>query len=206
MADVITSLVQNPSGCGHHTIGGADEDGTWSGLSITDADISEPLSADEKAQLRWLLLRRLRSSGVTLSQFAKRVLRGEEATNVKVYDLIGPGAAVTKTNIGTTYVNISPRLNGERSLIEFTGCTEYRLVAFANLIGTGPFGLRVVRDSDDAVLYENANIAVTGERELDTGWQTLPAQASGLIFVRVQGKSATAADDPVFGAIRMAVR
>jgi hypothetical protein len=66
--------------------------------------------------------------------------------------------------------------------------------------------MRVVRDSDDAVLFENSNLTQAGERELDTNWQPLPAQASGLIFVRVQAKSTVAQDDPVFGGISMAVR
>jgi hypothetical protein len=135
-----------------------------------------------------------------------RVIVGEEATNVKSYNLLGPGLAVTKTNIGTTYVNILPGTSGERSLVDFTGCTEFRLIASANLVGTGPFGLRVVRDSDDAVLYENASIALTGERELDTNWQTLPGAASGNILVRVQAKSNVAADDPVFRRVTLVVR
>jgi hypothetical protein len=205
MADTITSA-NSPTSCVHFVIGGTDESGAWSGLQVTEADLQIPLTAEEKTTLRLLLARTLRQKGVTLAQFANRVLRGEEATNVKVYDLIAPGVAISKTNIGTAYVNISPRLNGERTLIDFTGCTQYRLVAFANFVGTGPFGMRVVRDSDNAVLFENANLAQTGERELDTDWQTLPAQAAGLIFVRVQAKSIVAADDPVFGAIRMAVR
>jgi hypothetical protein len=41
-------------------------------------------------------------------------------------------------------------------------------------------------------------LGAAGERELDTGWLALPAQASGLILVRLQAKSVTAADDPQF--------
>lgn len=204
MADICTVVNAPCAGGNHRVISGVDDGQAWS-LSL-DASQLPALTVDEKTQMRILLVRYLHNKGVAVADFLNRVVRGEEATNMKVYDLIGAGVAITKTNIGTSYVNISPRANGERTLIDFTGCTQFRLVAFANLVGTGAFGIRVVRDSDNAVLYENANIALTGERELDTDWQNLPAQASGLIFVRVQAKSNTAADDPVFGSIKLAVR
>lgn len=206
MADLINSTQQNPSGCGHWTLGGLDDGQAWSGLSVHDSDLNVALSDEEKQLLRRLLLRRLRTSGVTLAQFLNRAIRGDEATNVKAYELLGTGVSITKTNIGTSYVNISPRLNGERRLVDFTGCTQYRLIANCNLVGTGAFGMRVVRDSDNAVLHENANIGAAGERELDTDWQTLPAAANGPTLVRVQAKSTTATDDPVFGGVTMLVR
>jgi hypothetical protein len=184
---------------------GVDDGGAWT-VHTSDGELLEPLTAEEGEVLRRLLLRKLRQKGVSIPQFSGRVVRGEEATNVKAYNLLGPGVAVTKTNIGTSWVNVLPGANGERSLVDFTGGTEYRLVASANLVGTGPFGLRVVRDSDSVALYENAAIAVTGERELDTDWQPLPAEASGLALVRVQAKSVTAADDPVFRRVTMLVR
>jgi hypothetical protein len=184
---------------------GVDDGEAWT-IHTSDGELLEPWTAEEAATLRRLLLRKLRQKGITLPQFIGRVVRGEEATNVKAYNLLGPGVAVTKTNIGTAWVNVLPGANGERSLVDFTGATHYRLIASANLVGTGPFGLRVVRDSDSAVLYENANIAVTGERELDTDWQVLPAEASGLALVRVQAKSTVAADDPVFRRVTILVR
>lgn len=206
MADLVSN-VNACSGGEHLILSGLDDGSVWSGLAVPDSALLEPLTPTEVQLLRKLLLRKLRQSGVpNPAAMIGRVVRGVEATNMKVYDLIAPGAAITKTNIGTSYVNISPRLNGERTLIDFTGCTQYRLVAFANLVGTGQWGLRVVRDSDSAVLHENANLGAAGERELDTDWQALPAQAAGLIFVRVQGKSTTGADDPVFGSVRLAVR
>lgn len=205
MADTIKSIV-SPNSCGHFILGGQDGAELWADVPVHESVLSEPLSDEEKAQLRIYLLRILRQKGVTIQQFLNRVIRGDEATNLKTYDLIGPGAAVARANIGTAWRDISNRANGERRLVDFTGCNEFRLVAFANLVGTGPFGMRVVRDSDSAVLYENDAIAVTGERELDTNWQPLPSAADGLVFVRAQAKSATAADDPVFGSIVIAVR
>lgn len=205
MADLVTAA-SSPNNCSHFVVGGLDDGQAWIGLTIDDAELQTPLTSEESAMLRRFLLRKLRQKGITPSQFIGRVVRGEEATNMKLYALIANGVSITKTNIGTAYVNISPRLNGERTLIDFTGCTQYRLIARANLVGLGQFGLRVIRDSDSAVLHENANLGAAGERELDTDWQTLPAQAAGLIFVRVQAKSTTTADDPVFGGITLAVR
>jgi hypothetical protein len=192
-------------GGGHQTIT-VTLDGVPIEVSYTRIAVAEPLSAEELRGFVHLAARRLRGQGVALEDFLNRVLHGDEATNVKSYQLLGPGLAIAKTNIGTAYVNILPGINGERSLVDFTGCTQFRLIASANLVGSGPFGIRVVRDSDDAVLYENASIAVTGERELDTDWQTLPQAASGLSLVRVQAKSVTAADDPVFRRVTMLVR
>lgn len=205
MADLVTTAT-SPTSCSHFVVGGVDDGQAWSGLRVSEDELLVPLTAEENIQLRMLLLRKLRQKGVTIAQFVNRVVRGEEATNMKLYNLIGTGVAITKTNIGTAYVNISPRTNGERLLVDFTGCTQYRLKACANFVGTGPFGLRVIRDSDSAVLHESATIALTGEREVDTDWQTLPAAASGLIYVRVQAKSTVGADDPVFGGIQLAVR
>jgi len=194
----------NPSGCGHFDVT-VSVDGAERTLHLHDDDLF-PITASEWEPFIRLCLRRLKQTGVTLAQLPGRVTYGEEATNVKSYDLIAPGAAVTKTNIGTAYSNVLPGANGQRSLVDFTGCTQFQLIASANLVGTGQWGLRVVRDSDDAVLFENANLGVAGERELDTNWQALPVAASGQTLVRVQAKSQTAADDPVFRRVVLVVR
>lgn len=198
MAGICTgSTRKSGAGCDHRTVT-VDLDGTVVTVHTGERDLDAmPYGDAEKTQLVLLGLKRLRVLGLLLDDAVNRVTNGEEATNVKSYDLLGPGSAVTKTNIGAAYVNVLPGANGERSLVDFTGCTQYRVILTANLVGTGAFGARIVRDSDSAVLYENANIALTGERELDTDWQTLPAAASGLTLARLQMKSATAADDPV---------
>ena len=204
MADICTTSI-SPNSCDHRQLSGVDNGEPWT-LHLHENDIVTPLTIEEDQILRTLALRKLRQTGLTLAQMAGRVIRGEEATNVKAYNLLGPGAAITKTNIGTSYVNICLGFNGERSLIDFTGCTEFRIIISANLVGTGPFGFRLVRDSDSAVLFENASIALTGERELDTDWVTLPGAANGLSLVRAQAKSTTAADDPIVRRFTVLVR
>lgn len=188
MAGICTSTV-SPNNCGHRTltIGGVT-------LVMHEGELL-PLSAEELTEFYRL---GVRHRGVALAQLLNRVVLGDEATNVKQYDLLAAGSAITKTNIGTVYVDVLPGANGQRSLVDFTGCTEFRLVLNANLVGTGPHAARVVRDSDNAVLFESTNLGAVGERELDSTWQPLPAAASGLMLVRLQAKSATAADDPVY--------
>jgi hypothetical protein len=196
VAGICTSTV-SPSGCGHRqvTVGGVV-------LHLHDSDL-QPLSAEELEQFYRL---GLRYRGVALASLLNRVVVGDEATNVKQYQVVGPGVAITKTNIGTTYTNILPGLNGQRALLDFTGCTQFRIVLSAQLVGTGPFGARLVRDSDNAVLFESANLGAAGERELDSDWQAIPVGWDGLVYVRLQGKSVTAADDPIFRGCTVGLR
>jgi len=203
MAGICTAN-DSPNNCGHRHLT-VDLDGESLSLHVHNSTLDEmPWGADEKAQFLLLAAKRARVRGLSMVDALNRVLIGAEATNVKQYAIVTKD--ITKTNIGTSYVNVPVGLNGERSLVEFTGCTQYRLILHANLVGTGPFGFRLVRDGDSAVLYENANIAQTGERELDTDWQTLPAAASGLTLVRLQAKSTVAADDPVIRRCILLVR
>ena len=190
--------------CSHRQLTIRRGDGTTRVIAMHD---SELVSLSEAEELLFFLLS-LRRKGVALSTMKDRIVFGDEATNVKLLQFFGPGAAITKTNIGTAYVNICAGLNGERRLVDLTGCVEFRAVLHANLIGTGPFQLRLVRDSDNVVLYENAAIALTGERELDTNWSALPAafQGQGQVLLRAQASSATAADDPVFRSLTLGVR
>lgn len=199
MADICTSST-SPNACNHRVlvIGGTT-------LRMHEGEVAEPLSSEERLQF---LRMAVRVKGVALAQLLNRVIHGDEATNVKIYDFFGPGAAITKTNIGTAFVNICPGANGERLIADFTGCTEFRLLLHANLVGSGQFGARVVRDSDDAILFESTNLGAAGERELDTNWQPLPVafQGVGIVALRAQAKSTTAADDPVFRSLRVGLR
>jgi hypothetical protein len=198
MAGICTASTRlNGAGCDHRTVT-VSLDGESFEFATGEHLLDEMAwTADEKRQFILLGLKRLRTLGLTLDAAVNRVTNGDEATNVKVYRFLGPGAAITKTNIGTSYVNVCLGTNGERILADFTGCTEFRPVVTANLVGTGPFGFRIIKDGDSTVLYENANVALTGERELDPGWQAIPQGFSGLEVLRLQAKSVTAADDPI---------
>jgi hypothetical protein len=193
----ICTATTSPNNCSHRTL-------TIGGVSVRmhEGDVS-PLSAEELEQFYRFAVRH---RGVALAQLLNRVVHGDEATNVKQYQVVGPGVAITKTNIGTAYSNVLPGLNGQRALLDFTGCTQFRIVLSANLVGTGAFGARIIRDSDSAVLFESANLGAAGERELDSDWQAIPQGWDGLVYVRFQAKSVTAADDPIFRACTVGLR
>lgn len=204
MAAIVTSATVCAGGT--HLACTLDFDGT--SVSLGGETSAVTLTTDELKVIARYLVRRLRSRGVAPAQILGRACLGDEATNVKIYSFFGPGATITKTNIGTTYVNICPGVNGERTIADFTGCTQYRLMLHANLIGSGQFGARIVRDSDDTVLHESTNLGAAGERELDSDWQNLPVAFvnAGIISLRAQAKSTTAADDPVFRSLRLGLR
>jgi hypothetical protein len=165
------------------------------------------LSAEEKRQLLKLLARWWKAKGHNLASFVGRVLAGEEGTNMRIYPIITKD--ITRTNVGTAYVNVAMGANGERKYASFVGCTQARVRLWANLVGTGPFGFRLIRDGDNEVLFENASIALTGERELDTDWFNLPAaflnQTNGTLL-RLQVKSNVAGDDPVIRGCDLGVQ
>ena len=201
---VVGHLRKSGAGCDHRTVT-VNLDGETFVIDTGEGELDDlPWGADEKRRFIVLGLKRLRALGLALDNSIGRVINGEEATNVKQFFLLAKD--VTKTNIGTAYVNVPPGLNGERSLVEFTGCTQFRIVLNMNFVGTGPMNARVVKDSDNTVLFESANISGAGEKELDTNWQSIPAGFSGLEIVRLQAKSNTATDDPVFRRCIMLVR
>jgi len=206
MAGIVTNhLRKGGAGCDHRAVT-VDLDGTIINLDTMEAELdAQPWTDVEKRQFVLLSLKRLRVLGVTLDAAIGRVCIGEEATNIKQYILLA--TPITKTNIGTAYVNVPIGLNGERTLIEYSGCTQFRIIVNMNFVGAGPMNLRLVRDGDSALIFESANITTpTGEKELDTDWQPLPPAATGLTLVRFQAKSTTAADDPIFRRCLVLVR
>lgn len=207
MAGICTnSIRKNGPGCDHRSVT-VTLDGQQFVLD-TGEHALDAMAWDDAAKQQFILLglKRLRALGLSLDNAIGRVIAGEEATNVKQYDFIGPGAAVTKTNIGTAYVDVLPGASGQRILVDCTGCTQFRPVLTANLAGTGPHQVRIVRDSDGTVFYESPSLTQTGERELDPGWQTLPVWATGLEVLRLQARSDTGADDPVYRRCVLLVR
>jgi hypothetical protein len=198
------STRQGGPGCDHRNVE-VLLDGETLSVHTGERELDDiPWDDATKKHFILLGLKRLRVLGLELDSAIGRVTNGEEGNNVKQYALLMKD--VTKTNIGTSYVNVPVGLNGERTLVDFTGCTQFRLILNMNAVGSGAWGARVVRDSDNAVLFENANITGAGEKELDTDWQDLPAAANGPTLVRLQAKSTTAADDPVFRRCLMLVK
>jgi hypothetical protein len=205
MAAICTnSIRKSGAGCDHRTVT-VNLDGESLDLHTGERDLDAIAWDDEtKRQFVLLGLKRLRVLGLSLDDAIGRVTNGEEATNVKQYPLLMKD--VSKTNIGTAYVNVPIGANGERSLVDFTGCTQFRAVLHANLILTGPWQIRIIRDSDNVVLYESPSLTQGGERELDTDWLSIPGGFTGLTFLRLQAKSNVAGDDPQFRRCVLGVR
>lgn len=109
---------------------------------------------------------------------------------------------VTKTNVGTSYVDVfsaSTFVNGNRTPVGFSGYTQYRCLCNYNKVGSGTQSIRAVDQTNITnVLHEFNDAAAAEEKELDSGWQNLPGWATGDQWLKLQIKSTTATDDPVF--------
>ena len=118
-------------------------------------------------------------------------------------------AALSKamTNIGTTYKDIYVSLTdlgNDYHLIDFTGATSFRIVYFWDYVGTGTQQVRWVDRANNAnVLWETAGFTAD-QTPGDSGWLALPAPfTTGDFVIEWQGKSTTAADDPVAKGFRI---
>lgn len=207
MAGVVTGSVRRGgAGCDHRTIT-VNQDGKTHEFDVGEADLDAiPWGPDQERQYALWGLRRLRAqSSIALDNIVGRTVTGEEASNVRQYDFLGPGLAITKTNIGTSYVNVLPNTNGQRIFVDCTGCTQFRVIVNANFVLTGQFGVRIVRQSDNTVFCELATITA-GEKEVDTDWQPMLGAFTGLELLALQAKSITASDDPIFRRTGLLVR
>lgn len=197
-AIIETHVRDSGAGCDHRTMT-VRLDGELITLKTGERELDGiPWNDANKKLFLMLGLKRLRAAGLVLDNCVGLCTNGDEGSNVRQWTLLD--APTTKTNIGTSYVNVLAGLNGLRTLIDFTGCTQLRVMLHVNCVGTGPWGARVVRDGDSAILWENALIVGAGEKEIDTGWIAIPAAAAitGETLVRLQGKSVVGADDPIF--------
>lgn len=109
--------------------------------------------------------------------------------------------SVTMTNIGTSYKDIySGTAFDEEHLfkIDFSNVTATRMVYLWDYVGTGSQQVRLADlDDNNNVLIEAAAISADQDPG-DTGWVALPAAfQNSTKRLEWQGKSTTAADDPV---------
>ena len=101
----------------------------------------------------------------------------------------------TKSNIGTSFVNVYPQTNsnGKAILIDTDAFTTARLYVQWNKIGTGTQTCQVI---NGATVLVSTNV-VSGSN--DSGFDAIPA---GLLNTenafRIQCKSTTSTDDPIF--------
>ena len=112
----------------------------------------------------------------------------------------------TMTNIGTAYKDIYVSLTdlgNDKHVIDFEGATSVRIIFFWDYVGVGTQQVRWVNQADNAnVLFESATFTADQDPG-DSGWVALPAWATGVKTIEWQGKSTTAADDPVAKGFRI---
>ena len=109
--------------------------------------------------------------------------------------------SATKTNIGTSYVDIytATGSEGKPVWIDFTGYTHYRVIAYWNKIGTGTQQLKFcdVANPTTNILHNFSNIV---SNENDSGITALPsfAASGGRFEIKMMALSSVSTDDPVF--------
>jgi hypothetical protein len=119
---------------------------------------------------------------------------------------------VTKTNIGTTFVNLFSDFSGRPFFADFTGFTKLAFQTYWTKVGTGVQHLRIVDDSGVIVsdLINTENLG--GGTGLTTGDNPLVNYTIPAAYVRFKGKlriqvrSTVAADDPIFEGMNIYLR
>jgi len=115
----------------------------------------------------------------------------------------------TKTNVGTSYVDVyNSALDPEDTLINTTGNTQFRIIITVDYISAAA--------ATESVSFNQTTVANNKLWEFnftsdcdpcDSNWQNLPSWASPVeTFVESQIKSTTAADDPVFRGFQIWLR
>ncbi len=103
----------------------------------------------------------------------------------------------TKSNVGTAFVDVYTDANsaGRPVWVDFAGKSQFAASIQWDKIGAGTHNVRVV-DADDVanVLFDVA--VVSGDNAVALA--ALPAWATGVKRLKIQCKSTTSTDDPVF--------
>jgi hypothetical protein len=113
--------------------------------------------------------------------------------------------SITKTNIGSAYVDLFPNYGGRSFFADTTGFKKIMYQIYLNLNGSnGIQSLRVVDHADDTrVLME---VTVANGQNQDTG-VTIPDNFKKFRGrLRIQVKSTTPNDDPIYDGVRLLLR
>lgn len=108
--------------------------------------------------------------------------------------------SVTKTNIGTSYIDVWVTLFDmeEMTLLHPNNATLFYISFQYDYVGTGTQQCRFVNTANNAeVLYESSTFTADQNSNL-SGWFTKPAWATSLVYsIEMQCKSTVAGDDPI---------
>lgn len=119
---------------------------------------------------------------------------------------------VTKTNIGSTFVNLFTDFSGRPFFADLTGFKSLAFQTYWTKIGIGSQHLRIIDDSgvitSDLINTENLGGGtglVTGDNPL-ANYSIPVAYTNFKGKLRIQVRSTTAADDPVFEGMNIYLR
>lgn len=119
---------------------------------------------------------------------------------------------ITKTNVGTSFVNLFTHSTGAPFFADFTGFTKMAFITLWTKVGTGSQHLRIFDDSGTIPTDLINTETLGGGTGLVTGDNSLSNYAIPAPYVnfkgklRIQVRSTVAADDPVFEGIRIYLR
>ena len=124
------------------------------------------------------------------------------------FTILADNAGVTMTNIGTAFVQVGA--NSIRSKVDMTGFTDCRICIGVNKVGTGTQDWQCQYSTDESswvnLTPAVSNAGAAGEKLLVGAFGAIPAGAKADVFIRVVGKSTTAADDPVVRSARVQIK
>jgi hypothetical protein len=124
------------------------------------------------------------------------------------FTLLADSAGVTMTNIGTAFVQVG--VNSLRSKVDMTGFTDCRVVAGVNKVGSGTQDWKIQYSTDEAAWSDLtpaiSDAGAAGEKLLVGAFGAIPAGAKADVFIRLVGKSTTAADDPVVKSCKLHIK
>lgn len=115
---------------------------------------------------------------------------------------------VTKTNIGTTYVNIYTDFGGRPFFIDTTGFNTMAIQILWSR-GAAPAGvhnMRIINDADSTQIVESGSLGLTANSDDFPNVSIPPAFKNFKGKWRLQGKSTVATDDPIFSGFRLYLR
>lgn len=122
--------------------------------------------------------------------------------------LLADAAGVTMTNIGTSFVQVGP--NSLRDKVDLSGFTDCRIMIGTNKVGTGTQDWKI-RYSTDQSAWSDLTAAVSdagaaGDKPLEGSFSAIPAGAKADVWIRLEGKSTVASDDPVVKSCKLHVK
>jgi len=112
--------------------------------------------------------------------------------------------SVTKTNIGTAYVDLFTDYGGRPFFVDTTGFTRLAVQILWTKVGTGTQTMQIVNHANDAVVLESPSLTTQSNEFANVAIPQAFLNFKGKW--RLQVKSTTASDDPVCSGVSIYLR